>query len=103
MLTLGGFGTDAEPDRRATRERLIAEALARGWSIKRLGHAILTERAEASDALGLIDPRHTINDRDLAASMIGGQPDPAEVWQRAIRAPKPGEVTNASRLAGGGF
>jgi hypothetical protein len=87
-----------EEDRPAARETLIARALAASWSLRELGRAILTERAEASEALGPIDPRHTIDQRDPLMPA-----DPSEVWGRVTRAPKPGEVTNASRLAGGGF
>ncbi|WP_019013174.1 hypothetical protein [Elioraea tepidiphila] len=99
MLALAGFVPDApEPDRRAARERLIASALAEGWTIRRLGHAILTERAEAAERIGLISTAHTISDADLAAGYaLGGEPDPAEVWRRVARPPGPGEVSNATR------
>jgi hypothetical protein len=86
-----------EEDRPAAREKLIRLALREGWSLRRLGHAILTERAEASEATR-IDPRHVVDQRDPLAPA-----DPGEVWGRVTRAPRPGETTNAARLAGGGF
>jgi hypothetical protein len=96
FLVMGGFGRDAEPDRQAARERLVAAALAEGWSLRRLGHAILRERAEASEALGVIDPRHTLDQRDPLAPA-----DPGEVWQRVTRAPKPGETTVSAAMRAG--
>jgi hypothetical protein len=87
-----------EEEREAARARLIQRALAANWSLRELGRAILAERAEASDALGPIDPRHALDQRDPLAPA-----DPGEVWGRVTRPARPGEVTNAARLAGGGF
>jgi len=96
MLALAGFVPDApEPDRRAARERLIASALAEGWTIRRLGHAILTERAEAADKTH-IDPKTVPDQRDPIAARLG-QDDSASVWQRVTRPPREREVTNATR------
>jgi len=88
LLRLGFPDPEA---REAARERLIRRALAEGWSLRRLGHAILTERAEASEATR-IDPRHVVDQR-----APGAEPDPNAVWGRVARAPRPGEVTNATR------
>lgn len=90
-----------EEDRAAARERLVSRALAEGWSLRRLGHAILTERADAADAAH-VDAKSVPDQRDPIALALG-QDTSADVWQRVQRHPKPGEVTNASRIAGGGF
>jgi len=95
LLAIGGFGRDAEPDRHAARERLIARALAEGWSLRRLGHAILRERAEAADATH-ISALHVPDQRDPVAARLGHD-DSASVWSRVARPPGPGEVTNATR------
>jgi hypothetical protein len=103
MLAIGGFDPDdphADPERAEAGRRLIAEALAGGWTIKRLGHAILTEAAERADATH-VDPRWHRSAPDPVALAMGAQPDPAALWSRVTRAPRQGETTLAERQRAG--
>jgi hypothetical protein len=103
MLAIGGFDPDdprVDPDRAEAGRRLIAEALAGGWTIKRLGHAILREAAERQDATH-IDPEWHRSVPDPIALATGMQPDPATLWSRATRAPRQGETTLAERQRAG--
>ncbi|QXM25483.1 hypothetical protein KO353_04445 [Elioraea tepida] len=87
-------------ERAATRERLVAEALARGWSPVDLGKQILREAAERQDATH-IDPRWHRSAPDPIALATGTQPDPATLWSRVTRAPRQGETTLAERQRAG--
>lgn len=89
-----GLPPDRE-DLASVRERLRDQALAESWSLKRLGAAILRERAEAADATH-VSALHTIDMRDPISLMLG-QEDAASVWMRVMRPPRAGEVTNATR------
>jgi hypothetical protein len=90
-----------EEERAAARERLVSRALAANWSLRELGREMLRERAEAADRTH-VSALHAPDQRDPIALALG-QDDSASVWERVQRQPQPGEVTNASRLAGGGF
>lgn len=102
MLKAGGIDPDdprADPERQALGRRMIERALAEGWTIRRLGHAILTDAAERADAAH-VDPRWHAPAPDPIALATGTAPtDHATLWRRVTRPPEPNEVTNASRRA----
>ncbi len=88
-----------DPERQALGRRMIERALAEGWTIRRLGHAILTDAAERADAAH-VDPRWHAPAPDPIALATGTAPtDHATLWRRVTRPPEPNEVTNASRRA----
>jgi len=100
MLAIGGFDPDdprADPERAEAGRRLIGEALAGGWTIKRLGHAILTEAAERADATHVSALRHVDMPDPIALATGTAPTDHARLWQRVTRLPEPHEVTNATR------
>jgi hypothetical protein len=104
MLAIGGYDPDdpsADPEVRETARTLIERALRESWSIRELGRAVLTARADAQDALGPIDPRHALPNVDPVAFASGAADTRASVWNRVIRAPdrERGELTNATRRA----
>jgi hypothetical protein len=91
LLQLGYRDAD---EREAAREKLVKAALAEGWSLRDLGHAILREQAEAYERTYVSPLQHRSDD-----AQFGAEPDPATLWQRVTRPPAPGEVTNATRRA----
>jgi hypothetical protein len=84
-------------ERAATRERLVAEALARGWSPVDLGKQILREAAERQDATHVSALRHVDMPDPIVLATGTAPTDHARLWQRVTRLPAPGEVTNATR------
>lgn len=97
-MTLLELGYPDPEEREAARERMIPRALAERWTLKQLGQEIQRELAEEQDARHVC-ALHVIDMGDPIAARFG-KDDSARVWQKVIRPPREGEVSNVTR---GGF